>query len=871
MTSDTRRIIYGDPEIPACDIWADVPMYHLSPSARREATEARNTIMEQQQGRTLMRAPYETGETEVRTCVIDTLLELNKFLENTLKLADEKPTVITLETKGTSNCWVKARKELDGDDYYKNDESSGVTVITMCIIDHEGEKVVAFIDVKTIIEDELDGKPTLPDKFFKLLSHPKVMLIGESIVKHLKRIENCFFVRMSRVLYLTLNDLTRRWRHHKHDVGNTWEFKLKPNENDGLLLNFHEVFRKKSFFKNPYEVLSDWSDVRDLRDSQVKHALNKSWFSALLIEKILEYFWIWKLSLSVMGTLYPRCKDEDRVDFRNQDFKDFGVIPPHWYREEKWPCCPVERFGSCSRENGLGEPDRVRLEQEEGEKQRRSHLRRDHKRKHVVSDVSDNEDADQAHIKRRIENNKAQRHGSKVARHLRVDHSIPNIQNLMRPNTESDEVLFVSTVISELGELKSRRPAKDILSHYANSWPNDRKEKLVSKLAHDGYFRNVPDKSLTSSAFQAMSLLNINRPTTNFLLQMDVQHSHLASYISRLYESKQRDVLDGLEEYLGLPLDDRKLRLESCDFYNRRDLMRYVKEDVQIETLIKSICLACDTAPGDAFFRNRRPTFINSVIDSGRQGLVSSVNAARIIEAHVGESIDDRWDAVVMSARWPAVARSLHAHWKLWGPIPQIRHCEPNLKKDMSCRRGFHYDQTDKEVTIMKTRTDVANLKTAFLNEDLVVLIFKPNRDPRSFSILPSFIAFRAPGREIYGFFPHDGDATVRDEILSFLSTKILFVRAPELVRKWLTPDKKKFRYVHAATLAESVGEGRSSDAIANFVWGYRFCVVTCDEWFCDPISPSQEYHTAYLLNLLDSLIGKIGLSTVMDRIHEPK
>ena len=76
---------------------------------------------------------------------------------------------------------------------------------------------------------------------------------------------------------------------------------------------------------------------------------------------------------------------------------------------------------------------------------------------------------------------------------------------------------------------------------------------------------------------------------------------------------------------------------------------------------------------------------------------------------------------------------------------------------------------------------------------------------------------------------------------------------------------------VHAATLAESAGEGRSSDAIANFVWGYRFCVVTCDEWFCDPISPSQEYHTAYLLNLLDSLIGKIGLSSVMGRIHEPK
>ena len=118
-----------------------------------------------------------------------------------------------------------------------------------------------------------------------------------------------------------------------------------------------------------------------------------------------------------------------------------------------------------------------------------------------------------------------------------------------------------------------------------------------------------------------------------------------------------------------------------------------MQEDDQIETLVRSICLACDVAPGDAFFRNRRPRFINDVIESGRQGLVSSVNAARIIAAHVGENIDDRMDAVVMSARWPRVAQSLHALWKLWGPIPQVRRCNPNLKDDMNCRQNFHGDQ----------------------------------------------------------------------------------------------------------------------------------------------------------------------------------
>ena len=109
-----------------------------------------------------------------------------------------------------------------------------------------------------------------------------------------------------------------------------------------------------------------------------------------------------------------------------------------------------------------------------------------------------------------------------------------------------------------------------------------------------------------------------------------------------------------------------------------------------------------------------------------------------------------------MTALWPRVAQSLHALSKLWGPIPQIRRCDPNLKDDLSCRQNFHGDQYDKEILVLKTRVDVANMKAALQNEDLLVLIFKPNQDPRSFNILPSFVPFRAPGREIYGFLPNN-------------------------------------------------------------------------------------------------------------------
>ena len=119
----------------------------------------------------------------------------------------------------------------------------------------------------------------------------------------------------------------------------------------------------------------------------------------------------------------------------------------------------------------------------------------------------------------------------------------------------------------------------------------------------------------------------------------------------------------------------------------------------------------------------------------------------------------------------------------------------------------------------------------------------------------------------MYGFYPHDGDMLIRNEVSSFLSRKTLFVRMPESVRRWLTPEKTKFRYVNAANLAKELCSGRSNDAIASFVWGKRFCIVACDEWFVDPLSRIQKYHIAYLLEMMDALIGKIGLSTMMNHV----
>ena len=226
--------------------------------------------------------------------------------------------------------------------------------------------------------------------------------------------------------------------------------------------------------------------------------------------------------------------------------------------------------------------------------------------------------------------------------------------------------------------------------------------------------------------------------------------------------------------------------------------------------------MECGLSPGDAFFRNRRPSFVNDVIEAGRQGYVSSDNAAKMVAAHVGDNRNEQWDAVLMTVRWPHLAKSLHSRFGLYGEVPQISRVDPNLRADAECRYDFHALQTVKEIYTIRSRVDIANLKTSLSHENFLILMLKDNKNPRSLNSLPSFIAFCAPGRRYFGFFPHDSEGILRQELFAFLSQKILAVRKPDVVRKWFGLSKKKFRHVHLGKLSMELGTGRSDDAIAH-------------------------------------------------------
>ena len=96
-------------------------------------------------------------------------------------------------TEGYSNHWVKARKEIDGDKYVKNDESSGVTFITLNV----------NLPSSTQRPSSKD-KPNFPLRFYQFLRHERVILIGENI-KQIKRFENSFYKKTDGILYLSLD------------------------------------------------------------------------------------------------------------------------------------------------------------------------------------------------------------------------------------------------------------------------------------------------------------------------------------------------------------------------------------------------------------------------------------------------------------------------------------------------------------------------------------------------------------------------------------------------------------------------------------------------------------------------------------------
>ena len=848
----------------------------------------------------MAKAPYEVSGMDPFRYVIKTLSQFERFLDEAIQIADKTPSVLIYETKGSSSLWTPWRKALDKKFYYKNDETSGVTAIMMnLLVRGEEPNKMAFIDVRRIIEHDLDGKPNLPDAFYRLLTHRQVMVTGENVVKHLKRTENSFFDRLGKACLVNLDDLVNRWA----EKGNTkpWcdnvgrrleehEFRLNPLTNNGLLANYHLVKGNETFFKNPYEVVADWEKYDDMRKSQLIHALNKVWFTACLVEDILGCFNRWKFSLSAMGHVYPECGPDTRVDFRMKDAlakERSGTsrteIQLKWFEETLWPSNPRDggsKLGSRLAE--VGEAGCPRAAQREKDKYRRmvnhpnlTPMGTRGEKRHVVSDVSDEEDAEVAYRKRRNGKQNAIRRAEFAVGQIIANEAKPNATRIRcdeddtsflrelfefekRRFTDND-IEFAVTVLEGLnGKLhapEAKRIVKAIGAYFRTFWEYQdyRKERTIAFLAYRGYFLSKVPLPL----YAMLRQMNPRFIDPRTLLQLDVTHDQLAEYVVQLPHRERENVVAFLSKYAYFSNEERLITLEGCEFFTRRDWGKYMKSDEQVEGALRAICRRCDLSPTDMYFRGKRGKFINDVIDQGKEGVVSARNAAKMIMAHVGNDWDDKKDAVKLACRWPKLSEMLHAKFFLAGHNRGLLHCDRNLAVDVKCRQALHDDQTDKKLRFLRTNEDVDRMKADMASAETIVVHADDNRDPRSFDHSLQVVAFGAKDVDSFAFFPLSLDAKVMERIEDFLASKTLFLRRDAFV-KTLRKEGRVVKYIHAGELIQNRVGGRSDLALADFVWKRRFCGLTSLEWMTDPLDEFQEFHVAYALNLTKDFVRYI-------------
>ena len=228
------------------DVWANVEVDHLDAVEKGEAMEMRQRTMDIQGQRDFV--DVSQWESEASWAVKRTMAELDAFSDSVLACLEKGREIIVLETWGNSNRWEEGRKKMDGDSYCQNEESAGVTAISIQLLQGDGRDISAFVCIAEILEKEMRNRPILPERLKAIIAHPNSTFVGENIAQHFMRLENSFYDHLNGPLYIGLTDLVDRWRRWKMDIltyGSTHSFQ---GESWGIS---NSVFRAKRSSKMP--------------------------------------------------------------------------------------------------------------------------------------------------------------------------------------------------------------------------------------------------------------------------------------------------------------------------------------------------------------------------------------------------------------------------------------------------------------------------------------------------------------------------------------------------------------------------------------------------------------------------------------------
>ena len=855
----SQRMVRG------ADAWANVDTRHLEgdPETKEKAVRLKEKIVRSQEGRTFVNHEIRRGSPVVDQGLINTGSHLDAFCTKVLEeLDDGLFHLVALETRGDSDKWEEGRRRIDGDKFYKNEESSGIISIIIRVRPllrkpEHGPDSFAFIHIGRILMEEHGGRPVLPTKLAAILTHEKALFFGENIARHIMRLENCFFHKLNGLKYLSLSDLVRRWKRCKRDQKIT--FFVDSSHSNGVLQNFHEVFKEETYFKNAFESVADWDSCTVVRETQLHYAMTSVWATIAIFDQIGADFRSENIQVACMFTLFPRLGFHERRDEVLAKFRERPTlhISP-WWGSDEWPCGKSTKHPSCG--FGFGDPDEIRRLQRALWEEEYGSLPADRqklKRRRLDSDVSDAEQVDE----HRDDNNErrkteAIKHAKYQAHGIHSEMDDAAIRSYLKP-WDYDEVWLL---VGLAKTVKHRGALKRMMEYFGGRWPYDRKTRFVEALLADDYYAHKRQIGLVGT----LNALGHHSPHPRLFLTFKNEEGPASDYYASLTKTTRFSIMEFLCRYLNVGMEERVIQLESAPFFRSDAFNAYLSEDNEIISLIEACCRAADDSPTASFFRKTRENFVEILIDHAVNARVTLENATKQALAYAGHDWYDRNDMVVACVKWPALAEGIKRAAGLWASTGQFYRPDPNLKIQPECRAVLHQSQTVTGVAVVDDERRLEEAKREVLGDYSHVYII-PNKNPRKFTDVPSAIVFKTPESRVFVIFPQALDENFVKKVIQFLADASVATRrvkqARQVFRKY--GYRPHFRDITAAMLRET-GQ-RTNEAIANFVWGHRFCPISKEDWVTPPLDKEQARHVAYYMDMIDAAIKKIGVDNIPD------
>ena len=502
------------------DEWNHVESRHLDGDTERKtkAVRMKENLIRLQENRVIVRNGIHIGASMVQENYITRSGHLDLFCEEVLEQLDDEKRIVFLETWGDTDRWEKGRREIDGDNFCKNEESAGIVGICLRVRPmkrHErlGPDPFAYIHIGKILENERGNRPVIPDKLALIFTHPNALFVGENISRHLLRLENSFFTRLDRIKYMGLTDFVNCYERTKRDI---WDrFYVEPFSSSGILANFHRVFPHETFFKNPYEAVADWDSCSTMRDSQLVYAFTNLWAMSAIFDEAIQHYEEHKMQLSPMFTNFPRIVVHERRDDGHLRMRRGACPPPPWYQEKVWPKGEMSRHPSCP--YGSGNPAEIRQLQNVEREEEYGSLpegKRRLKRQRLDGAIGNNDQVDEHRRdddaeKREKEDMQARARAVVTSLHSEMpDRDLECALKL----GDGDEVWLL---VGLMEAISYKALLRRLLEFFGNRWPNDRKSRFIETLAAEGYFETRKDLGMVTmmrhTTIAALMSTNVSR------------------------------------------------------------------------------------------------------------------------------------------------------------------------------------------------------------------------------------------------------------------------------------------------------------------------------------------------------------------------